>query len=135
MILKKLVVALSIAVLALSSACSGGEQVSPTATPEAGTKFVPDLEPQTQSLMLRLASPDVNLTTGEYLVSVSGVASPDATVSVNGRLTFPDAQGRFSITLDGSNFGNPLAIEVIATSITGELESLHNASSRSAPPA
>lgn len=121
MIPRKLAIALSIAVLALFAACGGEEQVlSPTATPESETKFVPNLEPQTQSLMLRLASPDVNLVTDSDLVAVTGVASPDATVSVNGHLAFLDAQGRFSITIDQPQNENPAAIEVVATSITGE---------------
>ena len=109
MIQQKLAIALLMAVLALLAACGGGEQVLPTATPEAETKFVPDLEPQSQSLMLRLTSPDVNLVTDSDLVSVSGVASPDATVSVNGRLALPDAQGRFSINLGRPKSGKPMA--------------------------
>ena len=122
MIQQRLAIALSMAVLALLTACGGEEQVLPTATPEAGTKSVPVLEPKAQSLILSLASPDVNLVTDSDLVSVSGVASPDATVSVNGRLVLPDAQGRFSITVDRPKSGNPMAVEVVATSITGEYE-------------
>jgi len=125
---RKFAVALIMTVLALSAACGGGEQALPTAAPETGAKFSPDLEPQTQSFMLRLASPDVNLVTDSDLVSVSGVASPDATVSVNGHLALPDAQGKFSISLGRPETRNPMApnpfvIEVVATSITGEYES------------
>ena len=121
MIPRKLAIALSIAALALFAACGGQDQVpSPTATPEAEAKSVPDLEPQTQSLMLRLTSPDVDLVTDSDLVAVTGVASPDATVSVNGLLAFLDAQGRFSITIDRPQNENPAAIEVVASSITGE---------------
>ena len=120
---KRLAVALITAVLTLLAACGGEQKVLPAATPETVTKAFPDLEPQTQALMLRLTSPEMNLVTGSDRVSVSGVTSPDATLSVNGRLALPDAQGRFSISLERPEAGNPLAIEVIATSITGESES------------
>ncbi len=124
MIQQTLAIVLMIAVLALMAACGAEEQVSPTATPETGAKLIPGLDPQTQPFMLRISSPDVNLVTDSDQVSVSGVVTPDATVSVNGRLVLPDAQGRFSLTLDRPKSGspNPMAIEVVATSITGEYE-------------
>ena len=125
MIQHKLAIGILVAFLALLAACGGGgEQASPTATPESDSKLVPDLGPQTQPFMLRISSPDVNLVTDSDQVSVSGVVTPDATVSVNGRLTLPDAQGKFSITLDLDPMArNPISIEVVATSITGEYES------------
>ena len=123
MIPQKLAIGFSIAVLTLLTACGGGEQVLPAATPEPETKVVSDQEPRHQSLMLRLTSPEVDLITDLDLVSVSGVTSPDATVSVNGRLALPDAQGKFSISLDRPKSGNPMTVEVVASSITGEYES------------
>ena len=122
---QKLAIALIAAVLALLVACGGEiEQVSePTATPQPETKSVPDPEPQAQALMLRLISPEINLMTGTGRISVSGLASPDATLSVNGRLALPDDRGRFSIDLELTKSENPAAIEVLATSITGEIES------------
>ena len=121
---QRLAITLIAAVLALSTACGGAERGCPTATPAAETKTVaPNLEPQTQALTLRIASPEINLVTGSDRVTVSGVTSPDATLSVNGLLALPDAQGRFSISLDRFQSENPLVIEVVATSITGESES------------
>ena len=126
---RRLAVTLITAVLALVAACGGEQQVLPTATPEAETKTktqvqtVSTLEPQTQTLMLRLTSPEFNLVTGSDRVSVAGVTSPDATLSVNGHLVFPDVRGRFSISLDRPEAENPWVIEVVATSIIGESES------------
>ena len=57
-------------------------------------------------------------------ITVAGLASPDATVSVNGVLTPPDIQGRFSMELPISASENPLSIEVIATSLAGEQKSV-----------
>jgi hypothetical protein len=57
-------------------------------------------------------------------VTVAGVTSPDATVSVNGILVTPDADGRFSIELTADPEDNPLPVEVIATSVAGEQLSL-----------
>lgn len=57
-------------------------------------------------------------------VTVAGLASPDATVSVNGILTAPDAQGRFSVDLLISQDDNPLLVEVIASSVAGEQQSV-----------
>ena len=57
-------------------------------------------------------------------ITVTGIASPDATVSINGNLAIPDADGRFSLELIISPDENPLAIEVIATSVAGEELSL-----------
>ena len=58
------------------------------------------------------------------LITVAGLTSPDATVSVNGILAPPDALGRFSVELLITQDENPLSIEVIATSLSGELETV-----------
>ena len=56
-------------------------------------------------------------------VTVAGLTSPDATVSVNGVLLIPDTLGAFSVDLPLSLANNPLSIEVIATSVAGEQRS------------
>ena len=58
------------------------------------------------------------------VVRVSGLTSPDATVSVNGILSEPDPQGRFTVDLHLSLENNPLSIEVISTSLAGEQRSV-----------
>ena len=57
-------------------------------------------------------------------ITVVGITSPDATVSVNGNLAIPDVVGRFAVNLTIMPWENPLNIEVIATSLTGESRSL-----------
>ena len=57
-------------------------------------------------------------------VIVAGFTSPDATLSVNGDLVTPEADGSFSIEVYISPGENPLAIEIIATSITGDQQSV-----------
>ena len=58
------------------------------------------------------------------VVTVAGLTSPDASVSVNGILATPDSEGRFSVELLLSLMDNPLSIQVIATSIAGEQRSV-----------
>ena len=58
------------------------------------------------------------------VITVTGISSPDATVSINGRLAIPNAEGHFSLELTISPDDNPLAIEVITTSVAGEELSL-----------
>ena len=120
---QRLALTLVTVVLGLAAACGGDEQVVPTATPITQTKSIQRVEPQSQALMLHLASPEINLVTGLDGIIVSGVTSPDATLSVNGRLALPDGQGNFSVGVDLSDTHNPLIIEVVATAITGETES------------
>ena len=123
MIRQRLTIALVLAVLGLVAACGGEEQAAPTSTPEPEARPAPKIEHQSQALMLRLHSPEVNLVTELDRVFVSGVTSPDATISVNGRLALPDHDGNFMVNLDRDTTSNPLIIEVVATSITGETES------------
>ena len=123
MIRQRLTIALVLAVLGLVAACGGEEQAAPTSTPKPEARPAPKIEHQSQALMLRLHSPEVNLVTELDQVSVSGVTSPDATISVNGRLVLPDHDGNFMVNLDRDTTSNPLIIEVVATSITGETES------------
>ena len=123
MIWQRLTIALVLAVLGLVAACGGEEQAAPTNTPKPEARPAPKIEHQSQALMLRLHSPEVNLVTELDRVFVSGVTSPDATISVNGRLALPDHDGNFMVNLDRDTTSNPLIIEVVATSITGETES------------
>ena len=123
MIRQRLTIALVLAALGLVAACGGEEQAAPTSTPEPEARPAPKIEHQSQALMLRLHSPEVNLVTELDRVFVSGVTSPDATISVNGRLALPDHDGNFMVNLDRDTTSNPLIIEVVATSITGETES------------
>ena len=125
MIWQRLTIALVFAVLGLVAACGGEEQAAPTNTPTPKPEATPapKIEHQSQALMLRLHSPEVNLVTELDRVFVSGVTSPDATISVNGRLALPDHDGNFMVNLDRDTTSNPLIIEVVATSITGETES------------
>ena len=120
---QRLARALVVLVLGLAAACGAETQTLPTATPTTQTKKAPEIEPQSQALMLRLTSPQINLVTGLKQLSVAGVTSPDATISVNGVLALPDPEGRFSVGLDISGGPNPWVIEVVATSVTGETES------------
>lgn len=118
------VIALIMVVLALLAACSSEIKVEPTLTPTPKAKTVQNVEPQAQSLMLKLTSPETNLITDAKSVSVTGITSPDATLSVNGRLVLPNADGIFSTEFELSNLQNPLVVNVIATSIAGEYESI-----------
>jgi len=123
MIRQRLTIALVLAALGLVAACGGEEQAAPTSTPEPEARPAPKIEHQSQALMLRLHSPEVNLVTELDRVFVSGVTSPDATISVNGRLALPDHDGNFMVNLDRDTTSNPSIIEVVVTSITGETES------------
>ena len=80
--------------------------------------------PQSAALDLDVTFPPVDMIVDNETITVTGIASPDATVSVNGNLAIPDADGRFSLELIISPDENPLAIEVIATSVAGEELSL-----------
>lgn len=80
--------------------------------------------PQTAALQLELIFPPEDLVVDTETITVTGLTSPDATVSVNGNLVIPNAAGHFSLELTISPDENPLAIEVIATSVAGEELSL-----------
>ncbi len=96
----------------------------PTATPELGAPAGPTPVPQSAALNLDVTFPPEDMIVDNETITVAGIASPDATVSVNGNLAIPDADGRFSLELIISPDENPLAIEVIATSVAGEELSL-----------
>ena len=96
----------------------------PTATPEPGAPAGPTPVPQSAALDLDVTFPPEDMIVDNETITVTGIASPDATVSINGNLAIPDADGRFSLELIISPDENPLAIEVIATSVAGEELSL-----------
>ena len=96
----------------------------PTATPEPEAPAGPTPVPQSAELDLDVTFPPEDMIVDNETITVTGIASPDATVSINGNLAIPDADGRFSLELIISPDENPLAIEVIATSVAGEELSL-----------
>ena len=100
--------------------------LTPTATPTPAvpTKPTPAVLPQAASLKLEVTTPAEDMVVTSEVIIVSGLTSPDATVSVNGILALPDSQGRFSVDLLLVSEENPLSIEVIATSISGEQRSV-----------
>jgi hypothetical protein len=71
-------------------------------------------------LKLEVTSPGDNAVVSLPTITVAGLTSPDAAVSVNGQLVTPDPDGRFAADLAVTLADNPLPIEVIATSISGE---------------
>ncbi len=87
---------------------------------ELTTTATPTPIPQTAALKLEVNSPRDNAVVSSPTITVAGLTSPDAAVSVNGRLVTPDPDGRFAADLSVTLADNPLPIEVIATSISGE---------------
>ena len=91
---------------------------SPTAEPaSAQTPTPPPLE-------LEVSFPSGNTVINSDTFTVTGITSPDATVSVNGDLATLDVEGRFAVDLTILPWENPLAVEVIATSLSGESSSV-----------
>ena len=122
-----------VVLLSLLVACGGDEATvtisatvipqptfTSTPTPTITPSLAPTPLPGAAGLMLEVSSPRDNTVVRSDTVTVEGLASPDATVSVNGRLAIPDPDGRFSTDLSITDQDNPLLIEVIATSISGE---------------
>lgn len=97
---------------------------TPTTAPEPAATPGPSPVPQTAELQLEVTFPPEDMVVDTDNITVTGIASPDATVSVNGRLAIPNAEGRFSLELTFPPEHNPLPIEVIATSVAGEQLSL-----------
>jgi len=108
------------AVAPSTTAAAAATASGPSSTAVPGASSVP----HTAELKLELSSPAGDRVVFSDTVTVAGVTSPDATVSVNGILVTPDADGRFSIELTADPEDNPLPIEVIATSVAGERLSL-----------
>ena len=96
----------------------------PVSSPTIPFTPAPTPLPQTVGLILDVTTPSEDTVVTAEFVTVAGLTSPDATVSVNGILALPDSQGRFSVDLALFLADNPLPIEIIATSIAGEHQSL-----------
>jgi hypothetical protein len=73
---------------------------------------------------LEVTFPAEDQTVGTETFTLSGLTSPDATVSVNGNLAIPGVDGRFNFDLTITPEENPLLVEVIATSVAGEQRSV-----------
>lgn len=105
------------------SGAPGSPAISPAGSPEHALQSTTATSapiPQTAALKLEVTSPGDNAVVNSQLITVAGLTSPDAAVSVNGRLVTPDPDGRFATDLLMPLAYNPLPIEVIATSISGE---------------
>ena len=76
----------------LITACSAGgnEKTVPISTPSTQPEAPIQVEPQSKLLKLRLTSPDINMVTELSQVTVAGMVSPGATLSVNGHLVSPN---------------------------------------------
>lgn len=95
---------------------------APLPSPTAEPTLAPTVTPA--PFKLEVTFPSGDMVIDSDTITVVGITSPDATVSVNGNLVTPDVAGRFAVDLTIMPWENPLAIEVIATSLTGESSSL-----------
>jgi hypothetical protein len=93
---------------------------TPPSAPKPTSTPGPSTVPQTAALRLEVTFPPEDMVVDKDVITVTGISSPDATVSINGRLAIPNTEGHFSLQLTISPDNNPLAIEVIATSVAGE---------------
>ena len=92
------------------------EPVKPT-KPVASLNIPPVLI--TPAIVLELSSSDIPLETSKS-ITVSGTASPGATVSINGVLALPTASGSFSADLTPTSVDQPFLIEVVASTVFGD---------------
>ena len=106
---------------------SAGPTITPTPTPTQTPFPSPTAEPTPTPpvvpLRLEVTFPPGDLVVDSETITITGIASPDATVSVNGNLAIPDVEGHFSMELTIPPWDNPLNIEVIASSLAGETRS------------
>ena len=101
---------------------------TPTSTPRPPPTPTPTptptpLPPQPSELLLEVSSPEDSTVVSSDRISVMGRASPDATVSVNGQLAAVDDLGNFETTEPLVLSEGPNLIEVIASDLTGEVQS------------
>ena len=75
--------------------------------------------PQTLELSLLVFSPEDNIVIEESQLEVTGRASPDATVSINGQVADMEDSGEFSASV--SLMEGPNLLEVIASDLAGNL--------------
>ena len=90
---------------------------TPTATLTPTPTTTPTPTPPPVQLFIDLVSPQDDSVVTSDQVSVNGVTSPDATLSVNGLLVKPNTDGAFSTTIKLSEGVN--LIEIIATDLAG----------------
>lgn len=96
-----------------------------TPTPEPTGSLIPVLIEKpplvltASSINLELSSPAVEPLEWSESITVTGIAWPGATVSVNGVPALPAADGRFSAELARGSTLNPVLIEVIASTGAG----------------
>ena len=91
----------------------------PTPRPTPTQTLTPTPVPQSEELLLEVTSPQDNSVVTSAAIPAVGRTSPDATVSVNGRLVEIDLSGNFQTLLtleEGINL-----IEVIASDLSGEV--------------
>jgi len=97
---------------------------TPTSAPVPAGTPGPSPVPQSAALRLDVTFPPEDMVVDTDSITITGFSSPDATVSINGTLAIPNTEGHFSLELTIFPDDNPLAIEVIATSVAGEELSL-----------
>ena len=88
---------------------------TPTPTP---TPALPPQRTHSEGLELQVASPTENLKLSQGTVSVTGLTSPDAVVSVNGLIADVDGEGHFSVQNVPLNEG-PNLLQIIASDLSG----------------
>ena len=98
---------------------------APTATPVPTPTPTPvPPEPQARELTLEVSLPPAGKVLSDTAILVSGKASPDATVSVNGALAGMDRSGRFKLLEPLALAEGPNLIEVIASDLSGALQTV-----------
>lgn len=97
--------------------------IRPTLTPVPTT--VPTSEPThtpipiSKTLTLVILTPDNNIVVDAPQIMVTGMSSPDATVSVDSQIAFIDETGLFSTAAPTVLKPGPNAIEIIASDLEG----------------
>ena len=90
---------------------------TPTPTPTP-TPALPQQRTHSEELELQVTSPTADLKLSQGMVSVTGLTSPDAVVSVNGLTAAVDEEGNFSVENIPLNQG-PNLLQIIASDLSG----------------
>ncbi len=113
--MRKVSFLLVLLVLLVVVACGPRAPVAPTRTP---TPVVPGATPSTAALSLVVTVPQDEVVVKDAILRVVGRTSPDAVVSVNGKIVRTvDIEGNFSTLV--SLVEGPNLLEVIATDYRG----------------
>ena len=114
--MRKVSLLLVLLVLLVTAACGQGRApVAPTRTPTPG---VPGTTPSVPALSLVVTAPQDEVVVKDAILRVVGRTSPDAVVSVDGRIVRTvDIEGNFSALV--SLVEGPNLLEVIATDYRG----------------